>query len=94
MTLTKQDLIDNIAVSNGIPKQESRQVVESLLEVIKRTLESGEDVLLSGFGKFCVREKNARRGRDIQSGTDLTLNARRIVTFRWSRRLRERMNSK
>jgi integration host factor subunit alpha len=65
-----------------------------LLEIIKSTLESGEDVLISGFGKFEVKEKNARRGRNPQTGSDLMLGARRVVIFKCSGVLREKMNGK
>jgi integration host factor subunit alpha len=66
--------------------------VESLIEIIKSTLESGEDVLVSGFGKFCVKEKNERKGRNPATDEDLMLPARRVVTFKCSGKLRERLN--
>jgi len=66
--------------------------VETLLEVAKKTLEEGEDVLISGFGKFCVKEKDARRGRNPQTGDDLTLESRRVVTFKCSRALKDKIN--
>jgi len=65
-----------------------------LLEIIKNTLENGQDVLISGFGKFCVKEKNSRRGRNPQTGKDLTLEARRVVTFKCSSALKDKINSK
>ena len=64
----------------------------SLLEIIKSALESGDDVLMSGFGKFCVRDKKARRGRNPATGEDKMLRARRVVTFKYSGKLRERLN--
>ena len=67
-------------------------MVETLLEIIKKTLESGEDVLVSGFGKFCVKEKAERRGRNPATGGDLMLAPRRVVTFKCSGKLRERVN--
>jgi integration host factor subunit alpha len=73
MSLTKERIIDNIFNSSDLSKTRSKQVVESLLEVIKKTLESGEDVLISGFGKFSVKEKNERRGRNPATGNDLML---------------------
>jgi integration host factor subunit alpha len=94
VTLTKADLIDSIYNQVGLSKAESAQVVELLLESIKKTLESGEDVLISGFGKFCVKEKSKRSGRNPQTGEDLMLDARRVVTFRCSGRLREKLNRK
>ena len=90
MTLTKA----NIAVTeqNGYPKNQSFEVIETLLEIMKRTLESGEDVLVSGFGKFCVKEKQGRRGRNPATGEDMMLDPKRVVTFRCSRQLRDKIN--
>jgi integration host factor subunit alpha len=68
-------------------------MIETLLEIIKRTLESGEDVLVSGFGKFCVKEKRERKGRNPATGEDMMLEPRRVVTFRCSRQLRDKVNS-
>ena len=92
MSLTKERIIDTIFNSSDLSIRRSRQVVESLLENIKKTLESGEDVLISGFGKFCVKEKNERRGRNPATGNDLTLGARRVVRFKCSGRLRDKIN--
>ncbi len=92
MTLTKADLIDSIN-KHGLTRQESSQVVESILEIIKKTLGSGEDVLVSGFGKFCVKEKRKRRGRNPATGQDLMLEARRVVVFNCSGVLRDKINS-
>ena len=92
MSLTKADLIDSIYNRVDLPKAKSAQVVESLIESIKETLANGEDVLISGFGKFCVKEKNERRGRNPQTGEELMLGERRVVTFWCSGRLREKMN--
>ncbi|NIN52033.1 MAG: integration host factor subunit alpha [Nitrososphaeria archaeon] len=94
MSLTKADLIDSIYTQVGLSKGKSTQVIESLLEIIKRTLEDGEDVLISGFGKFCVKEKGRRRGRNPQSGEDLILDARRVVRFRCSGVFRDKINGK
>ena len=93
MSLTKERIIETIFNSTDFSRRKSRQVVESLLETIKKTLESGEDVLISGFGKFCVKEKNERRGRNPASGNDLTLGARRVVTFKCSGVLRDKINN-
>jgi len=70
------------------------ETVETLLELIKRSLESGEDVLVSGFGKFCVKEKRERRGRNPSTGEDMMLEPRRVVTFNCSHKLRDRINGK
>jgi len=94
MTLNKADLIDSIYNQLDLPKTKSAHVVDSLLEIIKKTLEDGEDVLISGFGKFCVRKKNKRRGRNPHTGEDLMLGERRVVTFRCSGVLRDKVNAK
>ena len=78
----------------GLSLHKSVDMVESLLELIKERLESGEDVLISGFGKFCVKQKAERRGRNPAAGNDLMLAARRVVTFKCSGKLRERINEK
>ena len=70
----------------------TQDVIEMVLEMIKKSLESGEDVLVSGFGKFCVREKRERRGRNPATGQDITLAPRRVVTFRCSGKLRDKIN--
>jgi len=92
MTLTKSDIIDTIYNQLDISKTRSTQVVESLIEMIKKTLESGEDVLISGFGKFCVKGKRERKGRNPQTGNDLMLGERRVVTFKCSGRLKNKIN--
>jgi integration host factor subunit alpha len=92
MTLTKVKLIDSVRKQAHLPKNKSAQVVDSLLENIKKTLENGEDVLISGFGKFCVREKGKRRGRNPHTGEDLMLAERRVVVFKCSGVLRDKMN--
>jgi integration host factor subunit alpha len=68
-------------------------VIEGLIEIIKKTLENGEDVLISGFGKFCVKNKRERRGRNPATGQDLILDKRKVVTFKCSGKLREKINS-
>jgi len=92
MTLTKVDLIDSIYNQLNLPKTKSAELVESLLEIIKKALENGEDVLISGFGKFCVKDKRKRRGRNPQTGEDLMLGERRVVTFKCSGVLRSKIN--
>ena len=94
MALTKAAIIDRMTDELGIPKVQSIHVVESLLETIKSALESGDDVLVSGFGKFCVKDKAARRGRNPATGQDAILRARRVVTFKCSGKLRDRLNRK
>jgi integration host factor subunit alpha len=92
MTLTKDHLIDAISKENGFQKKQSLKVVETLLEIIKSKLASGEDVLISGFGKFCVKEKHERKGRNPATGEDLMLEARRVVTFKCSGKLRDKIS--
>jgi len=93
MSLTKNHLIESIA--NICPtKKGSERVIENLLENIKSTLATGEDVLISGFGKFSVKDKKQRRGRNPSTGDDLILDARRVVTFNCSGSLRDRINGK
>jgi len=93
MTLTKANIVDAIHDEFEFPKNRSAELVEILLEEIKSTLEKGEDVLISGFGKFCVKEKKARRGRNPATGDDMTLARRRVVTFRCSHLLREKISN-
>lgn len=94
MSITKADIIDLIYKNSDLKKQESTSAVESLLEIIKNTLESGEDLLISGFGKFCVKGKKERKGRNPQTGSGLILDPRRVITFKCSGVLRERLNGK
>ena len=94
MTLTKAHIVEALAEQNGYTKNQSSEIIETLLELIKRSLESGEDVLVSGFGKFCVKEKHERRGRNPATGEDMMLEPRRVVTFNCSRNLRDRVNGK
>jgi integration host factor subunit alpha len=81
MPLTKKAIARSIQQATGIPIGQSYQLVETTLETIKDTLASGEDVLITGFGKFKVREKDARRGRNPQTGKDLMQKPRKVVTF-------------
>ena len=93
MALTKAQIVESIHSQTGFTKDRSFQIVETLLEIIKNTLASGEDVMISGFGRFCVREKKERKGRNPATGDDLMLSSRRVVTFRCSGKLRDRVNS-
>ena len=92
MTLTKYKLMAKIQTQMGLTKTEARQIVEQVLAIMKDTLAKGEDVLISGFGKFSVREKRARRGRNPQTKESLILSARKVVVFKASGILRQRMN--
>ncbi len=92
MTLTKAHIINTIADQIGYPKNHSSEIVETLLELIKSSLESGDDVMISNFGKFCVKGKRQRRGRNPATGKDMILEPRRVVTFRCSGKLRKKIN--
>ena len=94
MKVTKSYLIDHLYRNFNLSRDESSTTIESLLEIIKHTLESGEDILISGFGKFILKEKNKRRGRNPATGKDLFLDARRVVIFKCSNKLREKLNVK
>jgi len=92
MTVTKAHIVENLFAKNIFTKTESAQIVETLFEIMKSTLERGDDVLLSGFGKFSVKDKSQRRGRNPQTGDPILLAPRKVVTFKCSGVLRERVN--
>ncbi len=91
-TLTKTDIIAAIQTENGYTLKKSTDIVEILLEIIKRTLESGESVLVSGFGKFRVLDKKERKGRNPAKNEVMVLPARRVVRFNFSGKLRDKVN--
>ena len=93
MALTKDDIAKALADGSGYPRNQSVELIETLLEIIKSALASGEDVLISGFGKFCVKTKRERRGRNPATGEDMMLEARKVVTFKWSGQLRDKINN-
>ncbi|MFZ2633295.1 MAG: integration host factor subunit alpha [Desulfosalsimonadaceae bacterium] len=92
MALTKNKIVEHVN-ELGFTKKKSVEIVESLLKIIKDSLEKGDDVLVSGFGKFCVKEKSTRRGRNPATGDDLLLDERNVVTFKCSGKLRESINN-
>ena len=92
MALTKADIVEAVQTEIGFTRHQSIEIVDSLLELIKSKLESGEDVLVSGFGKFCVNKKAERRGRNPATGEDMMLAPRKVVTFKCSGQLRKRIN--
>ena len=92
MSLTKEKIINDIYNHVGLSKIRSRSVVENFFEIIKTTLEKSEDLLISGFGKFSVKEKSERRGRNPQTTEDLRLRARKVVVFKASGVLRNKIN--
>ena len=92
MALTKNDIVMKVH-DLGFTKKKSIDIIEGLLEIIKSTLENEDDVLISGFGKFCVKNKNKRRGRNPATGSDLILRERKVVTFKCSGKLRNKINN-
>ena len=91
MTLTKAAMVETLA-RKGYSRGATERILESILEKIKETLESGEDVLISGFGKFSIKGKKERRGRNPATGNQLILGPRRVVTFKCSSVLKDRIN--
>jgi len=91
MALTKAQIVKSVQNQTGISNN-PLEIVETLLEIIKRTLASGEDVMISGFGKFCFKEKAERKGRNPSTGEDMMLEPRKVVTFKCSGELRKRIN--
>lgn len=94
MTVTKAQIIDAIQDNIGYPRNQSAEIIEALLEIIKQKLQNGEDIMISGFGKFSVKNKKDRRGRNPATGKDLMLSKRKVITFKCSSRLREKVNGK
>ena len=92
MALTKQTIIEKIAEKNNLSAIEAKETIEELLEIMKSTLASGEDIMISGFGKFQVNEKAPRKGRNPATGDDMVLDKRRVVVFKCSGGLRAKLN--
>ena len=92
MALTKDKLISRLQTQLGLTKQEAQQAMERLFEILKGTLANGEDLLISGYGKFSLRQKIARRGRNPQTKEALMLKARKVLVFKASGVLRKRIN--
>lgn len=92
MTLTKADIIEIIRSNNDLTVKQSSSLVENIIIIIKDTLVSGEDVMISGFGKLCVKHKAERKGRNPSTGDAQMLPARRVVTFKCSGNLRKKIN--
>jgi integration host factor subunit alpha len=93
MALTKAQIVETIQNHLGVSRNRSSELVETLLETMKRTLASGEEILISGFGKFCVKQKKERKGRNPASGQDMMLAPRKVVTFKCSGKLRDKIKS-
>src|SRR5262250_1672700 len=92
MTMTKADIVERIYDRVGFSKKEATEVVESIFEVVKRRLEQGEKVKVSGFGNFVVNEKRPRKGRNPQTGEEIVITGRRVLTFKASQVLKKTMN--
>jgi integration host factor subunit alpha len=92
MALTKIEIVESVQNQTGFSKNRSSEIVETLLEIIKSTLAFGDDVMISGFGKFSIKQKKERRGRNPATGDDMMLAPRKIVTFKCSGKLRDRIN--
>ena len=93
MSLTKIDIIESVYDQLGIPKKDCVNIVESVFEIIKEDLGKGTNVKISGFGKWMIKSKNKRKGRNPQTGETMTIDARRIVTFKPSAMLKDALNS-
>ena len=92
MALTKTDIVERIIEKSDFSPAEAKDVLEDLLEIIKSTLASGEDLMISGFGKFQVNEKKPRKGRNPATGNSMMLDKRRVVTFKIAGKLKDQIN--
>jgi integration host factor subunit alpha len=92
LALTKQTIIEKISEKNNLSPSEAKKTIETLLKIMKSTLASGEDIMISGFGKFQANEKSPRKGRNPATGEDMILGGRRVVTFKCAGGLRDRVN--
>jgi len=90
--MTKADIVETVYEKVGLSKRESARIVDMIFDIIKGKLENGENVKISGFGSFTVRDKNARRGRNPQTGEEITISARRVLSFKPSNVLRKLIN--
>jgi integration host factor subunit alpha len=93
MALTKTIISERIQNKLGLSRTDTYEIMEAFLEIIKETIENGDDIMISGFGKFCVNEKQSRKGRNPATDEEMTLPARRVVTFKCSGKLRDLINS-
>jgi integration host factor subunit alpha len=93
-TLTKARIVEAVKETNGYTQQKAFETVDIMLELFKRSLESGRDVMISGFGKFCVKNKKQRRGRNPATGKDMIIGRLKAVTFQCSGILREKINQR
>ncbi len=91
--MTKADMVELVYDRIGVSKREATSIVETIFDIIKETLENGENVKISGFGSFNIQHKKPRRGRNPQTGEEITISARRVLSFKASNVLREQLNS-
>lgn len=94
MALTKQTIVESVAEKLDLKPAKAKDVIEELLEIMKSTLASEEDIMISGFGKFQVKNKSPRKGRNPATGKEMILDGRRVVVFKCSGKLRDRINDK
>jgi integration host factor subunit alpha len=94
MAMTKIDIIQNVCDRLGFSKKDSARIVESVFDIMKDELAKGDKVKISGFGKFIVKDKNSRRGRNPQTGAEIEISARRVLTFKSSQVLKKALNIK
>jgi integration host factor subunit alpha len=94
MAMTKIDIIQNVCDRLGFSKKDSARIVESVFDIMKDELAKGDKVKISGFGNFVVKDKNSRRGRNPQTGTEIEISARRVLTFKSSQVLKKALNIK
>jgi integration host factor subunit alpha len=92
--MTKAEIIESICEKLDIPKKESARIVESVFDIIKDEMEKGNDVNISGFGKWTVKSKKERKGRNPQTGKEMKIDARRVVTFKASQVLRDKLSDR
>lgn len=93
MALTKAEMSEHLFEKLGLSKRDAKEIVELLFEEVRRALENGEQVKLSGFGNFDLRDKNQRPGRNPKTGEDIPITARRVVTFRPGQKLKSRVEN-
>jgi integration host factor subunit alpha len=91
--MTKADLVETIYEKIGFSRKESAEIVDLVFDLMKDTLENGEKIKISGFGNFMVRQKRSRKGRNPQTGSEIQITARRVLTFKPSQVLRKALNA-
>ena len=92
MAMTKLDIVENVTDKLGLSKRDSSKIVESVFEIMKEQLSKGDTVKISGFGNFVVKSKRARRGRNPQTGSEMEISARTVLTFKCSNILKKTLN--